>query len=104
MDEIERSSNCSALSIACEGSAAMMLVSGYAGVGKTSLIQELYKPIVRQRGYFIAGKFDQIARSTPFGALIQAFRGFIHQLLTKAKIVWPRDVPNSLKLWTSMEA
>ncbi|HLF83100.1 MAG TPA: sigma 54-interacting transcriptional regulator, partial [Blastocatellia bacterium] len=69
----------------CEGPAAMMLVSGYAGVGKTSLIQELYKPIVRQRGYFIAGKFDQIARSTPFGALIQAFRGFIQQLLTESE-------------------
>src|SRR5262245_13333528 len=69
----------------CDGPAAMMLVSGYAGVGKTSLIQELYKPIVRQRGYFIAGKFDQIARSTPFGALIQAFRGFIQQLLTESE-------------------
>ncbi|MFY9607735.1 MAG: sigma 54-interacting transcriptional regulator [Blastocatellia bacterium] len=69
----------------CEGPAAMMLVSGYAGVGKTSLIQELYKPIVRQRGYFIGGKFDQIARSTPFGALIQAFRGFIQQLLTESE-------------------
>ena len=69
----------------CEGPVAMMLVSGYAGVGKTSLIQELYKPIVRQRGYFISGKFDQITRSTPFGALIQAFRGFIQQLLTESE-------------------
>ena len=75
----------SAFDRVCEGPAAMMLVSGYAGVGKTSLIQELYKPIVRQRGYFIAGKFDQIARSTPFGALIQAFRGFIQQLLTESE-------------------
>jgi predicted ATPase/transcriptional regulator with GAF, ATPase, and Fis domain len=74
-----------ALDLVCEGPAAMMLVSGYAGIGKTSLIQELYRPIVRQRGYFIAGKFDQIARSTPFGALIQAFRGFIQQLLTESE-------------------
>ena len=69
----------------CAGQASMMLVGGYAGVGKTSLIQEVYKPIVRQRGYFIAGKFDQIARSTPFGALIQAFRGFVQQLLTESE-------------------
>ena len=69
----------------CEGSASMMLVSGYAGIGKTSLIQELYRPIVRQRGYFITGKFDQIARSTPFGGLIQAFRGLIQQLLTESE-------------------
>ena len=69
----------------CEGDTSVMLVSGYAGIGKTSLIQELYKPIIRRRGYFIAGKFDQIARSIPFGALIQAFRGLIHQLLTESE-------------------
>jgi Nif-specific regulatory protein len=61
--------------------AIMLLVAGYSGIGKTSLIQELYKPIVRQRGYFISGKFDQVARSVPFGALIQAFRGLVRQLL-----------------------
>ena len=47
---------------ACEGRAALVLVSGYSGIGKTSLISELYRPIVRQRGYFLAGKFDQIAK------------------------------------------
>jgi predicted ATPase/transcriptional regulator with GAF, ATPase, and Fis domain len=69
----------------CEGQTAMMLVEGYSGIGKTSLIQELYKPIVRERGYFIAGKFDQVARSVPYGALIQAFRGLIRQLLAESK-------------------
>jgi predicted ATPase len=67
----------------CRGNTAMMLVAGYSGVGKTSLIQELYKPIVRERGYFISGKFDQIVRGVPFGALIQAFRGLVCQLLTE---------------------
>lgn len=84
----------------CEGPAAMMLVSGYSGVGKTSLIQELYKPIVRQRGYFISGKFDQIARSTPFGALIQAFRGFIRQLLTESEArleAWRSELSEALE-------
>ncbi|MFN0123080.1 MAG: sigma 54-interacting transcriptional regulator [Blastocatellia bacterium] len=76
----------------CEGGAQpgsraglMMLVAGYSGIGKTSLIQELYKPIVRERGYFIAGKFDQVARGVPFGALIQAFRALIRQLLTETE-------------------
>ena len=71
----------------CQGraAAAMMLVSGYAGVGKTSLIQELYKPIIRTRGYFISGKFDQVVRSVPFGALIQAFRGLMRQLLSESE-------------------
>jgi predicted ATPase/transcriptional regulator with GAF, ATPase, and Fis domain len=68
-----------------EGGTAMALVSGYSGIGKTSLIQELYKPIVRQRGYFIAGKFDQIVRNIPYGALIQGFRDLIRQLLTETE-------------------
>ncbi|MBZ5553701.1 MAG: sigma 54-interacting transcriptional regulator [Acidobacteriia bacterium] len=69
----------------CGGPNALILVCGYSGIGKTSLIQELYKPIVRQRGYFITGKFDQIVRNIPHGALIQAFRGLIHQLLTESE-------------------
>jgi predicted ATPase/tRNA A-37 threonylcarbamoyl transferase component Bud32 len=69
----------------CQGHAAMMVVAGYSGIGKTSLIQELYKPIVRERGYFISGKFDQVARSVPFGALIQAFHGLVRQLLTESE-------------------
>ncbi|HWB39605.1 MAG TPA: serine/threonine-protein kinase PknK, partial [Gemmatimonadales bacterium] len=60
----------------------LMLVSGYSGVGKSSLIRELYKPLVGRRGYFIAGKFDQIVR-VPYGALLQAFRELIQQLLTE---------------------
>ncbi|MFN0084713.1 MAG: sigma 54-interacting transcriptional regulator [Blastocatellia bacterium] len=70
---------------ACEGRTIMMLVAGYSGIGKTSLIQELCKPIVRQRGYFISGKFDQVARGTPFGALVQAFRGLVRQLLGESE-------------------
>ncbi len=69
----------------CQGPAALMLVAGYSGVGKTSLIQELYRPIVRQRGHFIAGKFDQVMRNIPYGALLQAFRGLVQQLLTESE-------------------
>ncbi len=68
-----------------EGPPALVLASGYSGIGKTSLIQELYRPIVRKRGYFISGKFDQGARNVPFGALVQAFRGLIQQLLTESE-------------------
>ncbi len=69
----------------CEGQAGMMLVSGYSGIGKTSLIHELHHSIVRQKGYFISGKFDQVARGVPFGALIQAFRGLVRQWLTESE-------------------
>jgi PAS domain S-box-containing protein len=65
-----------------QGPSQLMLVSGYSGVGKSSLIRELYKPLVGRRGYFIAGKFDQVVR-VPYGALLQAFRELIQQLLTE---------------------
>jgi hypothetical protein len=65
------------------GPSSMLLVAGYSGIGKTSLIQELCKPIVRKKGYFISGKFDQVVRNIPFGALVQAFPALVLQLLTE---------------------
>ena len=72
----------------CEGRrgpGALLLVEGYSGIGKTTLIQQLVKPIVRRRGSFISGKFDQVVRGVPFGALIQAFRGLVRQWLTESE-------------------
>jgi hypothetical protein len=65
------------------GSTEMMLVSGYSGIGKTCVVQEVHKPIVGQRGYFISGKFDQFKKNIPYAALIQAFQELIRQLLTE---------------------
>jgi predicted ATPase/GAF domain-containing protein/DNA-binding CsgD family transcriptional regulator/tRNA A-37 threonylcarbamoyl transferase component Bud32 len=62
----------------------MMLVSGAAGIGKTALVHEVYPPLTRRRGYFIAGKFDQLQANTPYAAFIQAFRALIRQLLTES--------------------
>ncbi|MBD1832379.1 AAA family ATPase [Cyanobacteria bacterium FACHB-472] len=67
------------------GTTEMMLVSGYSGIGKTVLVNEVHKPIVRQRGYFIAGKFDQFKRNIPYASLIQAFQSLIQQLLTEGE-------------------
>lgn len=63
----------------------IVLVSGYSGIGKTAIINEVHKPIVRQRGYFISGKFDQFKRNIPYAALIQAFQSLIGQLLTESR-------------------
>ena len=59
----------------------MILVSGYAGVGKSALVNELYKPITAKRGYFVSGKFDQFQRNIPYSALTQALDAFIKQIL-----------------------
>ncbi|MEP1077750.1 PAS domain S-box protein [Leptolyngbya sp. PL-A3] len=59
----------------------MMLVSGYAGIGKTALVQELFKPITAKHGYFISGKFDQFRRNTPYSAIVDALQKLVQQLL-----------------------
>ncbi|PSB24936.1 AAA family ATPase [Stenomitos frigidus] len=61
----------------------LMLIAGYSGIGKTSLVQEIYKPITQQRGYLIAGKFDQYQRDIPYTAFVDAFSGWVEQLLAE---------------------
>jgi predicted ATPase/signal transduction histidine kinase/GAF domain-containing protein/CheY-like chemotaxis protein/tRNA A-37 threonylcarbamoyl transferase component Bud32 len=64
---------------------SMMLISGYSGIGKSALVQELYKPITQQRGYFISGKFDQYQRNIPYSAIVSAFQDLAKQLLTESE-------------------
>jgi PAS domain S-box-containing protein len=66
------------------GSAEMMLVAGFSGIGKTAVVNEVHKPIARQRGYFIKGKYDQFQRNIPFSAFVQAFRELMGQLLSES--------------------
>jgi len=66
------------------GGSEMMLVAGFSGIGKTAVVNEVHKPIVRQRGYFIKGKFDQFQRNIPFSAFVQAFRDLMGQLLSES--------------------
>ena len=63
----------------------MMLVAGYSGIGKSVLVQELYKPITQQRGCFISGKFDQFQRNIPYSAFVRAFQSLVQQLLTESE-------------------
>nr|WP_206755705.1 AAA family ATPase [Leptolyngbya sp. FACHB-671] len=61
----------------------MMLVSGYSGIGKTALVQELHKPITAKHGYFISGKFDQFGRNIPYSAIADALQKLVQQLLSE---------------------
>ena len=75
-----------------QGSAEVMLVAGWSGVGKTAVVNEVHKPLakgtghstIRQRGYFIKGKFDQFQRNIPLLAFVQAFRDLVGQLLSES--------------------
>ncbi|MCL1472182.1 AAA family ATPase [Argonema antarcticum A004/B2] len=74
-----------------QGTTEIMLVSGYSGIGKSALVQEIYKPITRARGYFISGKFDQFQRNIPYSAIVSAFQSLVRQLLTESEV--------QLKIW-----
>jgi predicted ATPase/signal transduction histidine kinase len=77
----------------------IMLVAGFSGIGKTAIVNEVHKPIVRQRGYFIKGKFDQFERNLPFSAFVSAFRDLMGQVLseTDAQIEqWKVKILNAL--------
>jgi predicted ATPase/signal transduction histidine kinase/tRNA A-37 threonylcarbamoyl transferase component Bud32 len=77
----------------CNGSVELMFVSGYAGIGKTKLIREIYGPVIQKRGFFIFGKFDQFQREIPYRAWINAFRELIRILLT--------ENPDQIKKWSA---
>ncbi|WNC95076.1 AAA family ATPase [Paraburkholderia sp. FT54] len=66
------------------GRAALATVSGYSGIGKSSLVDALRKPIVTKHGYFISGKFDQYQRDIPYATLTQAFGELVQQLLAES--------------------
>ncbi|MBN1209063.1 MAG: AAA family ATPase [Myxococcaceae bacterium] len=59
----------------------LILVSGYSGIGKSSVVHELHKPVVQRRGFFLSGKFDQFQRDIPYATLAQAIQGLVQQLL-----------------------
>ncbi|MCU0541233.1 MAG: trifunctional serine/threonine-protein kinase/ATP-binding protein/sensor histidine kinase [Oscillatoriaceae cyanobacterium Prado104] len=66
------------------GGVEMMLVAGFSGIGKTAVINEVHKPITRQHGYFIKGKFDQFNRNIPFSAFVRALQDLMLQLLSES--------------------
>ena len=71
--------------IAAGGVPELVLVSGYAGVGKSSVVNELHKVLVLPRGRFATGKFDQYKRDIPYATLAQAFQSLVRRLLGKSE-------------------
>jgi hypothetical protein len=67
------------------GAPELVLVSGYSGIGKSSVVNELQPVLVPPRGLFASGKFDQYKRDIPYSTLAQAFRSLIRPLLGKSE-------------------
>lgn len=64
----------------------MMMVTGYTGIGKSALVNEISITIVERRGYFISGKFDQFKHNIPYSALTQAFQDLMKQILMESEL------------------
>jgi PAS domain S-box-containing protein len=69
-----------------EGTREVLLVTGYSGIGKSSLVREIHKPLVERRAHFISLKFDQYVRQDiPHSSLVQAFRKVFWQMTAESK-------------------
>lgn len=69
--------------VAATGTNRMMIVSGYSGVGKSSLVHAVESPIADRGGFFVSGKLDFFHRNVPYGALRPALRQVCESLLTE---------------------
>src|ERR1700689_3610124 len=81
------------------GAPELVLVSGYSGIGKSSVVNELHKVLVPPRGLFASGKFDQYKRDIPYATLAQAFQSLVRSLLGKSDIelaIWRDALVESL--------
>jgi PAS domain S-box-containing protein len=76
---------------ACKGRKELILLSGDAGIGKTSVVNEIYSLTPHKMGFLLYGKFNRVTRNIPYSALVDAFRALVRQLL--------RDSPENLMLW-----
>ncbi|MCC5898526.1 MAG: AAA family ATPase [Phormidium sp. BM_Day4_Bin.17] len=65
------------------GGTELLLVSGYSGVGKSVLVQEIHRPVAQYRGYFASGKFEQLKRNLPYFGFRQAILDILEQLLAE---------------------
>jgi histidine kinase len=91
--EVEAKTLKTAFKCACDGKGEFVLISGYAGTGKTMLINEILKPIAMEKGYYAYGKFDQLRKNIPYAPYVSALGSVIRQLMTECR--------EKLEVWRS---
>ena len=77
----------------------LIFIHGYTGTGKTTLVNELRKDVLKANGYFISGKYEELNRNIPYTGFLMAARDFIRQiLLGKAEEIeiWKDKILNNL--------
>jgi PAS domain S-box-containing protein len=81
--------------VVTSGNAEFVLLSGYSGVGKTSVVNELHKVLLASRGNFASGKFESLRRDVPYATFAKAFQTLVRQILTRPETAvdeWRRDL------------
>lgn len=77
----------------------LLKIFGTSGIGKTSLICELKKPLTETKGYFFSGKFDQFKKNIPYAPFLHVFRKLISMILSESPQIiaeWKRSLLESL--------
>ena len=71
--------------VVASGRPELILISGYSGIGKSSIVAEFQKTLLPRRGLFASGKFEQYKRDIPYSTLAQAFQSLVRLLLGKSE-------------------
>jgi predicted ATPase/signal transduction histidine kinase/GAF domain-containing protein len=72
--------------VVVHGTPELVLVSGFSGIGKSSVVHELQKELASRRGLFASGKFDQYKRDIPYATLAQAFQSLVRSILSQSEM------------------
>ncbi|NUQ75003.1 MAG: AAA family ATPase [Polyangiaceae bacterium] len=97
--EMESATLMAAWSRVTRGATELLLVSGYSGVGKSALVNEIHKAIAHEGGHFVSGKFEELSRSIPYAAVARALRELLRQILDErreAREVWEREIARAV--------
>jgi len=71
--------------VVIHGTPELVLISGYSGIGKSSVVNELHKALVPSRGLYASGKFDQFKRDIPYATMARAFQNLVRSLLSRSE-------------------
>jgi predicted ATPase/signal transduction histidine kinase len=72
--------------VVAHGTPELVLVSGFSGIGKSSVVHELHKMLVHPRGLYASGKFDQYKRNIPYVTFAQAFQSLVRSVLSQGEV------------------
>lgn len=83
--ELDRGRLRDAITALNRGARVFVSVSGVSGIGKTALVHEVQKQVIREGGNFCSGKFDQFRLDAPYLGVLMAFRALLRRVLASSE-------------------